>query len=138
VDWRTKQATTFSARLITLHTQPGLRTILLRAFRSLLSIGDCSFPDAIFSATETTLVDSQTAIGWQHIIFGCFSIEWSNMQESHARAEKLDPKLYSGKSWTAKVTKHIWRAFRALWLLTSTGLPSPRANLRNVHALSLL
>jgi hypothetical protein len=121
-EWRTKQAMTFSARLITLHTQPGLRIILMRAFCSLLATGDCSFPDAIFSATETILVDSQTAISWQHIIFGCFSIEWSHMQESHAQAEKLDPEIYTGKSWMAKVTKHIWRAFRALWLLRNADL----------------
>jgi hypothetical protein len=100
----------------------GLTYHLSAGLRSLLSTGDCSFPDAIFSAAETTLVDSQTAIGWQHIIFGRFSIEWSNMQESHARAEKLDPKIYSGKSWTTKVTKHIWRAFRALWLLRNADL----------------
>jgi hypothetical protein len=121
-----------------LNTQPGLRIILLRAFRSLIATGDCSFHDDNFSATETVLIDSQTAIGWKHLPFGRFSIEWSRIQELHTRAKKLDPKLFSGKSWTSKVTKHMWRAFRALWLLRNADLhgttfaegePSKRARL---------
>jgi hypothetical protein len=121
-EWRTKQATSLSTRLISLHTQPGLRIILLRAFRSILATGDCSFQDAVFSGDEELLVDSQTAIGWNHLLFGRFSLEWARIQEGYTRAEKLDPKFYNGKAWTTKVTKLIWRAFRALWLLRNADL----------------
>jgi hypothetical protein len=69
-------------------------------------------------------------------------VEWSKIQESHTRAEKLDPKIYTGKSWTIKVTKHIWWAFRALWLLRNSdlhvttfagGKPAKRARLNMLH-----
>jgi hypothetical protein len=67
-------------------------------------------------------MDSQTAIGWKHLIFGHFSLAWACIQEVHTCAKKLDPKFYNGKAWTTKVTKHIWRAFCALWLLRNANL----------------
>jgi hypothetical protein len=111
-----------STHLISLHTQPGLHIILLRAFRSILATGNCSFHDTVFSGDEELLVDSQTAIGWKHLLFGRFSLEWARIQEGYTCTEKLDPKFYNGKAWTTKVTKLIWRAFRALWLLRNADL----------------
>jgi hypothetical protein len=120
--WRSQQADLFSSRLESLNTQPGLKLIILRAFKSLLSSGACDFADSVFSANESLVVTSQAAIGWKHLIYGRCSSEWARIQEKHARAEKLDSKLFTGKSWTRKVIRYFWHAFQDLWKVRNTDL----------------
>jgi hypothetical protein len=118
----THQATLFSSRLDLRQTQPGIKLIILRAFKSLLSSGACDFDDAVLSADESLLVSSQSAIGWRHLLYGHCSLEWARLQEKHARAEHLDSKLFTGRSWTRKVIRYFWHAFQDLWKVRNTDL----------------
>jgi hypothetical protein len=120
--WRSQQANLFSSRLDSLKTQPGIKLIILRAFKSLLLSGACNFDDAVFSHDESLIVTSQAAIGWRHLVYGRCSSEWARLQEHHARAKKLDPKLFTGKSWTRKVIRYFWYAFQDLWKVRNTDL----------------
>jgi hypothetical protein len=120
--WRSLQATSFSARLDSLKTQPGLKFIVLHAFKSLLASGTCDFADAIFSEDEARLVASQTGIGWRHMLYGRLSTEWASLQELYARSEELNCKIFTGKSWAHKITKYFWHAFQALWTVRNTDL----------------
>jgi hypothetical protein len=122
-DWRAKQATSLSRRLTTLHTEPGLKLIFLRAFKTLLRSGDCSFPDTdTFSDSEQAVIDSQTTIGWRHLLFGRLSSEWIRAQDAHVITAKLDPDKSSGATWATLVTKHIWQQLLSLWLLRNKSL----------------
>ncbi len=120
--WRQEQAQLFSALLVSLKTNPSLTFIAKRAYASLLSSGDCSFEDAELSVDETSLISSQASIGWDNMLFGRFSVEWSRLQDVHIAEEKLDGRFFSGPAWTSKVTQHIWRALHSLWKIRNTDL----------------
>jgi hypothetical protein len=123
LEWRTKQATALSRRLVSLKTEPGLKIIFLRAFRSILSTGDYAIPaTANFSVSEQAVIDSQTAIGWRHLLFGRLSSAWVRAQDAHVATEKLDPSKSSGATWATAVTQHIWQSLLALWLLRNKSL----------------
>jgi hypothetical protein len=116
LEWRTKQATALSRRLVSLQTEPGLNIIFLRAFKALLGTGDnFAIPatDA-FTVSEQAVIDSQSAIGWRHLLFGRISSEWFRAQDAHVATEKLDSSKSSGATWATEVTKHIWQSLLAL------------------------
>jgi hypothetical protein len=107
LEWRTKQATALSHCLVLLKTEHGLKIIFLRAFKALLTTGNFAIPaTATVSASEQAVVDSQSAIGWQHLLFGCLSKSWLSAQDAHIAAEALDPSKSSGATWATAVTKH--------------------------------
>jgi hypothetical protein len=81
--------------------------ILMRAYKSIISSGTFNLDDANLTPNEAWLVDSQSAIGWPQILFGCFSVEWSRLQEMHIDEEKIDCRYFSDCTWTTKVTQHI-------------------------------
>ncbi len=71
---------------------------------------------------EQSVIDSQSAIGWKHLIFGRLSSEWLRVQDEHVATEKLDSGKFSGKTWATQVIKHIWQRLQALWLLRNKSL----------------
>ncbi len=90
---REAQAKTLSGRLSLLETEPGIKIIFLRAFKSVLATGDYSIPindPAIYSANEQAAIDSQSAIGWKHILFGRLSSKWLRVQDEHVVSDGLD------------------------------------------------
>jgi hypothetical protein len=121
-EWRTQQGLQFSLFLVSLKTHPSITNILVRAYKSVLATGDCDFAADTYSDEEQVLVDSQSRIGWPHILFGRLSTSWSQLQKLHIKTEELDEKKYSASRWTAKVHKYIWQRLHALWLLRNTSL----------------
>jgi hypothetical protein len=121
-EWRNLQGLQFSLFLVSLKTHPSITNILVRAYKSVLATGTCDFANDTYSADEQVLVDSQSRIGWHHIIFGRLSKAWSALQKVHIAAEEIDEKKYSASRWTAKVHKYIWQRLHALWLLRNTSL----------------
>jgi hypothetical protein len=69
----------------------------------------------ILTKSEQAVVTSQTAIGWQHFLFGRLSKEWSTAQRLHIMAEDQNADKYSGPAWSAKIITHLWRAILAHW-----------------------
>ena len=123
--WRDSQAKSLARRLDLLETEPGLKIIFLRAFKSLLSTGDYTLPatdTTNYSANEQAVIVSQSAIGWKHILYGRLSSEWLRSQDEHVVSNSLDSGKYSGKTWATQVTKHIWQNLLALWLLHNKSL----------------
>jgi hypothetical protein len=121
-EWRDTQRTLLSNRLAALHTHPGLKLILLRAFTDVLSTGDSDFFGAQLDPDETQLVASQTSIGWSNILCGRFCVEWSQIQAKHIEEAQIDGRHFSGDQWTTKVIQHLWRALHSLWKLRNTAL----------------
>jgi hypothetical protein len=80
-----------SGRLGMLKTEPGLKIIFLRAFKSLLSTGDT------FSDNKQAVITSQSTIVW-HILFGSLSSKWVHVQDEHVATKKLASQKYSGKT----------------------------------------
>jgi hypothetical protein len=121
-EWRETQHTLLSNRLSALHTHPGLQLLLLRAFADVLTTGDCDFFGAQLDPDESRLIESQTSIGWPHLLCGRFSVEWAMIQDQYIDDNEIDRKHFSGLAWTIKVTQHIWRALHSLWKLRNTAL----------------
>jgi hypothetical protein len=123
--WRDKQARLLARRLRSLHTEPGLKFIILRAFRDLTHSGSCSFTGTTLTEPEQSVVNSQATIGWQHFLFGRFSKEWSTAQRLHIVAADQNADKYSGSAWTAQIITHLWRAIHALWGIRNEALHGP-------------
>jgi hypothetical protein len=121
-EWRTQQGLQFTCFLVSLKTHPSIINILVRAYKSVLATGDCEFEGDSYSEEEQAVVDSQSRIGWPHIIFGRLSSSWSAMQKQHLIDEEIDQKKFSASHWTSKVHKYIWQRLHALWLLRNTSL----------------
>ncbi len=121
-EWRNLQGLQFSLFLVSLKTHPSITNILVRAYKSVLATGDCDFAADTYSDEEQVLVDSQSRIGWPHILFGRLSTSCSQLQKLHIQTEELDEKKYSASRWTAKVHKYIWQRLHSLWLLRNTSL----------------
>ena len=88
----------------------------------MLSTGTCSFDNCQLNPSETSLIASQSAIGWRNLLLGRLSNKWSSLQQLHVTSEKLSSTHYSGASWSVKVIQHIWRALHSLWKLRNTSL----------------
>jgi hypothetical protein len=56
------------------------------------------------------------------MLYGRCSTKWARLQDVYARAENLDSKIFTGQSWTRKVTRYFWLAFQALWKVRNTDL----------------
>ena len=83
--------------------------IFIWAFKAILSSGTYEPPDnATYSTNEQAVVDSQTSIGWSHLLFGRLSSKWIRVQDAYVAAEELSSEKYSGKAWASQVIKHIW------------------------------
>jgi hypothetical protein len=121
-EWRAQQGLQFACFLGTLKTSPSIINILVRAYKSVLATGDCDFAADTYSDDEQVVVDSQSRIGWPHILFGRLSSAWSVLQKEHLVREEIDQKKFSAAHWTSKVHKYIWQRLHALWLLRNTAL----------------
>jgi hypothetical protein len=125
--WRDKQARLLARRLRTLHTEPGLTNIAMRAFRELTHTGECSFEGSTLTEAEQTVTNSQSTIGWTHFLFGRLSEEWTIAQRNYIVTEGQNAEKYSGHAWTAKLITHLWRAILAHWSTRNEALHGPTA-----------
>jgi hypothetical protein len=121
-EWRTQQGLQFACFLGSIKTCPSIINILVRAFKSVLATGDCDFAEDTYSDEEQAVVDSQSRIGWPHILFGRLSSALTAMQRQHLVDEEIDQKKFSAAHWASKVHKFIWQRLHALWLLRNTAL----------------
>ena len=122
-----------------LQTQPGLKLIVFYTFKSILSSSKCdSFSDSSFSDTEQTLIDSQTEMGWQHLLFWQFSSEWASLQDQHINTKNLDKWHLSSAKWISKVTSIFGKHFIPYGPYTTNHSMDPplrRMMLPDAHAL---
>jgi hypothetical protein len=56
------------------------------------------------------LVNSQNKIGWQHLLKGCFSKQWTKIQGRHILEDtlELDQEKESGGRWLKLTLHHLW------------------------------
>jgi hypothetical protein len=65
-----------------------------------------------------TLVNShQNKIGWQHLLKGRFSNQWTLIQGRHILdGPERDQEKQSGDRWLKQILHHIWTHLWQLWL----------------------
>jgi hypothetical protein len=98
-EWRTTQEPLLSSSTNYpqhTNTQAGLKIILLRAFRSLLTTGTCALDPAPCHLLWRRLLSS----------FWYKPTEWSTIQNKHVKAEKLNWTKYSGTIWSYQFIKY--------------------------------
>jgi hypothetical protein len=63
------------------------------------------------------LVNSQNKIGWQHLLKGCFSKQWTKIQGRHILEDpELDQEKQLGGQWLKLVLHHLWTLVWQVWL----------------------
>jgi hypothetical protein len=81
--WRTELLRSLGELLVTNHTQLDLALILLQGIRGALSNQHFQMNPNNREPIFRALVNSQNKIGWQHILKGRFSKQWTQIQGRH-------------------------------------------------------
>ncbi len=89
------------------HTAPMLQYALLDNLRSWLD--NTSPKPSVRSFIET----AQDLIGWDYILEGVFSIEWSRIQQQHLLSLGRST---SGHTWLVRLIKRLWEIAWNIWL----------------------
>jgi hypothetical protein len=63
------------------------------------------------------LVNSQNKIGWQHLLKGRFSKQWTQIQGRHIMDDPdIDPEKQSSDRWLKLTLHHLWTHLWKFWL----------------------
>ena len=69
------------------------------------------------------LVNSQNNIGWQHLLKGCFSNQWIQIQGRHILDRpEIDQEKQSSERWLKLILHHLWTHLWQLWLTRNKDL----------------
>jgi hypothetical protein len=91
-----------------------------------------------------TIVEHQSSICWDQLIFGRWSTLWATHQSSYLQRQKILPNLTShGTGWTSRITTLIWTHCHNAWLdrnqalhdLTSCPIASRQFRIRSLYDL---
>jgi hypothetical protein len=75
-----------------------------------------SAPVSRFSRYES-LVEHQSSIGWDQLIFGRWSTLWATHQSSYLQRQKIHPiRTNHGTGWTSHIMTLIWALCHNAWL----------------------
>jgi hypothetical protein len=95
--WRAELLRSLGELLVTNHTQLDLALILLQGIRGPLSNQHFQMNPNNREPIFRALVNSQNKIGWQHILKGRFSKQWTQIQGRHILDEPgIDSQKQSG------------------------------------------
>ena len=124
VEWQGTFIDSLRKLLATLHTQPDLKTILLLGISGALQDDPTLEMDTTNREPDfEILVSCQNDIGWSHLLRGCFSHHWVQIQQAHIdKDDEICSKTNSGSGWLKKVLHHIWSHLYAAWLLRNADL----------------
>ncbi len=124
VEWQGTFIDSLRKLLATLHTQPDLKTILLLGISGALQDDPTLEMDTTNREPDfEILVYCQNDIGWSHLLRGCFSHHWVQIQQAHIdKDDEICSKTNSGSGWLKKVLHHIWSHLYAAWLLRNADL----------------
>jgi len=61
---------------------------------------------------DTTVAQSQTLIGWEHVLDGWLTVEWCAHQEAYWAQWKC---WKSSKRWTTELVKNLWNIVWDMW-----------------------
>jgi hypothetical protein len=69
------------------------------------------------------LVNSQIKIGWQHLLKGGSSKQWTKVQERHILEDpELDQEKQPGRRWLKLALHHLWTLVWQVWLTANDNL----------------
>jgi hypothetical protein len=70
------------------------------------------------------LVNSQNKVGWQHLLKGCFSKQWTKIQGRHILEDpELDQEKQSARRrWLKLALHHLWTLVWQVWLTRNEDL----------------
>ena len=84
---------------------------------------DTPQPPASPGERYNTLVESQSSIGWNQLIFGRWSQLWAHHQLEHLRRNNITITTYNhGTGWSTKIILLIWTHFHEAWIIRNQAL----------------
>ena len=119
LQWKRRFAQTLLSFGITHNTRPGLIELLIEGFLSWVDNRPIP-PLYITNPDFQSLCDHQTTIGWDQIIKGRLSHEWSTLQREHLRSNpspnsSLSPSP-AAATWSRKLIRTLYNTWYDLWL----------------------
>jgi hypothetical protein len=117
-NWRKELLQKIRKQCDATNTDPVIKAILVNGLTSWL---DDVPPDFRGIPSEYhELIESQTAIGWYHILLARMSTQWSSYQEKFLRQHTNRHKSLSGKKWTRQICTIIITSWLDLWTKRNT------------------
>ena len=103
------------------HTNQVLQDLLLNGLHHWFR--DTPQPPASPGERYNTLVESQSSIGWNQLIFGRWSQLWAHHQLEHLRRNNITITTYNhGTGWSTKIILLIWTHFHEAWIIRNQAL----------------
>jgi hypothetical protein len=98
-----------------LETDPILVRILIEALFCLLR--QSPFPATAFGENYQALIASQEFIGWEHLFYGRWRIEWDSCQRGYLQDREVTlSHKNNGPAWASQLIQVIWNHHHATWL----------------------
>ena len=114
---------TLGETLATHNTQLDLALILIQGVREARANPNFEMNPNNREPVFRALVNSQNRIGWQHLIKGRFSKQWTQIQGRHILDEsEIDQEKQSADRWLKIILHHIWTHLWQLWLARNEDL----------------
>jgi hypothetical protein len=115
--WRAELLKTLGDTLTNNHTQLDLALILIQGIRGALANQHFQMNPNNREPVFRALVNSQNKIGWQHLLKGRFSNQWTIIQGRHILDDpEIDQQKQSGDRWLKQVLHHLWTHLWRLWI----------------------
>jgi exonuclease III len=137
-----KTLTKLRAILVQQQTHKHLQRILLSAITHMFSGSVVHFPPeqiSVMGPRFVTLVRAQSAIGWDQLFRGKFSICWGQIQDVHLRTRPHVTKTkLQGHLWTKKIVGVLWDDLYNKWSLRNQALHGHTPGEISEHAQRLL
>ncbi|KAI2509155.1 hypothetical protein MHU86_5274 [Fragilaria crotonensis] len=121
--WRNSFLKTMEVTCTRLGTMPHLQVLLLRAIREWLHPHSETVFTVQFRGGDSPalrrVIFQQNAIGWEHILLGRFSSEWSRLQDEYyaRRAQSTETKRQTGQRWQIAIISSIWKQWFLIWAI---------------------
>ena len=88
-------------------------------------------PYAIFGEEVQTVLDSQSAIGWDHLFLGGVSCKWDTVQQAYLQRTGSKMEIaYANKGWLKVLIHIIWKACCDEWMIRNQHLHGHDASSR--------
>jgi hypothetical protein len=114
---REELLSTLGDTLTNIHREPNLALMLIQGVQGSLSNQHFQMNHNNNEPIFCMLINSQNKIGWQHLLKGRFSKQWTTIQGRHILEDlELDQEKQSGSQWLKLALHHLWALVWQVWL----------------------
>jgi hypothetical protein len=122
------------------HVDPSLPLLIQHSFLLLLNSDHPDEPPDMLPDSHLSLFLSQQLIGWDHLLYGHFSKDWTTLQHSYLQFAKKPCDKHQASSFLKDLISELWALINSIWLLRNKHLhrtaDTPLHSIKCLHLIS--